>query len=348
MGESGGEGEGAGSPGPRPAAASSYLEQFRNRVTGEKKEWVEARCAGCRSRFCPHCCLPLGIKLKKRLRPELAKFTGLMMLTFTIDPELFASPREAFEYVKENRCISVTMQRLDRWGLLHSRRYVVVIEWQENGWPHWHVLVDASHIPFDRLCEAWNRNYPRWQERVALGRPGFGSVRFTASNLDRNRAAGYVTAYLTKHPEHGYPEWVREMKVGTVRRFEPSRGFWTETEGPEDDEQDASQGEGGCNDSETAESEPEAERCRRTIAEQVASCGQSCVVLRASDALDEHTGEIVTVREFVATLRVPLAEFLRTIPADATSPRGTVALFLDVPRLISTARTWAGYLAGET
>ena len=67
-------------------------------------------------------------------------------------------------------------------------------------------------------------------------------------------------------------------------------------------------------------------------------------MLRACEAIDERTGELATVREFVATLRVPLSEFLRACPADATNPRGTVGFFLDVAGMIGTARRWAGYL----
>jgi hypothetical protein len=342
IGGGGGEGGCKRSEPPRPA---SYLEQFGKRVTGEKREWVEAQACGCRSRFCPHCCLALGIKLKQRLRPELAKFTGLMMLTFTIDPELFTSPREAYEYIRRHRCISVTMQRLDRWRLLHSRRYICVIEWQKNGWPHWHVLVDASHIPFAQLCEAWNRNHPLWKERVAMGRPGLGSVKFSAPKLERDRAAGYVTAYLTKHPEHGYPEWIGDMPVGSVRRFEASRGFWSKSEDladePSDErDEDVEDDDDDCDDA----AEGEDKQDRRTVAEQLASCGMSCVVLHVREVVDEQTGELVTVRDFVALLRVPLSEFLTLVPPDAVSPRRTVALYLDVGWAVRSARRWVAGL----
>src|SRR4051812_203915 len=96
----GGPGGPAGAPGP--AAPTSYLEQDRNTVMnteqGIKKgqEWAEVRCVGCRSWFCPHCCVSKGIGLKDRLRRELATFSGLMMLTFTVDPQLFDGPRAAY------------------------------------------------------------------------------------------------------------------------------------------------------------------------------------------------------------------------------------------------------------
>src|SRR6185503_3448329 len=134
-----------------------------------EKECFEVRSVGCRSWFCPHCCLALGLALKRRLSRELTRFRGLMMLTFTVDPELFESPQAAYEYVTTKRCVAVAVQRLDRWDLLHSRDFFAVVEWQGNGWPHWHVLINASHVPFEQLGEAWNRNWRGWRARVDLG-----------------------------------------------------------------------------------------------------------------------------------------------------------------------------------
>jgi len=349
-GEAGGEGRGTRVCGSGPAAGHGpYLDQERNPVTEKKEkkirdvvaERVEVRSCGCRSRFCPRCCLPLGIQLKRKLKAELKRFTGLMMLTFTIDPELFPTPAAAFEYVTKKRCIAVAIQRLFRWRCLHSREYVVVIEWQENGWPHWHVLADASHVPFERLCEAWNRNWPAWEERVALGRPGFGSVRFSASRLEnRERAAGYVTAYLTKHPEHGYPDWVLDSPVRTVHRFQTSRGFWKDA-GDEEEEQDQEPGEEADAGEGRAPAEEPEERERRTIREQVADCGSRSVVLRARDVANAETGEVETLYEYLGSMSLELPEVLQlaSVKPDAVNVRGTVAVFNDVPLALREFRS---------
>src|SRR5688572_24272087 len=67
-------GEGVGGSAARPAA-SSYLEQDGNTVTEAScGECFEVRSVGCRSWFCPHCCLPLGLALKRRLSRELRRF----------------------------------------------------------------------------------------------------------------------------------------------------------------------------------------------------------------------------------------------------------------------------------
>src|SRR5688572_8184738 len=148
-GGNGGPGAGGGkrSAPPRPAA-SSYLESVGKHCDREEsRESYELARVGCRSWFCPHCCTGKGLKLRERLIPILETFTGLMMWTFTVDPTLFASPGDAFDYVRAKRCISNVMRQLRRRGFLHSARYFVVIEWQGNGMPHWHLLADASFIP---------------------------------------------------------------------------------------------------------------------------------------------------------------------------------------------------------
>ncbi len=76
-----------------------------------------------------------------------------MMLTFTVDPQFFASPEEAFKWVTENRAIALVMKAIA--SFLSSPGWFSVIEWQENGWPHWHVLCDAANIPIQKIRDAW-------------------------------------------------------------------------------------------------------------------------------------------------------------------------------------------------
>lgn len=358
----GGEHRPAGREAGRSAAAgrraSDYLEQSSNAVT--ETDWYEAKKKGCKSWFCKECCLAKGIKLKSQLKERLRDFKGLMMLTFTIDQQLFAGPQEAFDYVAAKRCIGVTMQRLHRAGHLHSRRYFCVIEWQKNGWPHWHILVDASRIPFGDLCEAWNRNWMGWQERVKLGRPGFGSVRFSVPRFpDADKAAGYVAAYLTKVPDYGFPEWVLDRPQRSIRRYYASKGFWGQAransepeckpEAADAIEEDAcpvckavgpgfsdyceecgwsvldEQAVGDVPDGPFVVEPPP----RKSIRECMRECGRDCVVLRCREAVNEQTGELVIVREFIHNLEISLAEVLKLCPADQVNERGTRAVYRD-------------------
>jgi hypothetical protein len=237
--------------------------------------------------------------------PILETFTGLLMWTFTVDPTLFESPEAAFNYVRDHRCISNVMRELKRRRLVHSGRYFVVVEWQmgkedEKGteMAHWHLLADASFIPFQTVCDLWNRYRPPAAGPVEGNRPGFGSVRFSAPEFESAlHAARYACKYMIKHPEKGYPAWV--MDRGDVHRYSTSRGFWGNPPRSQEPEiEDRSEV-----DIEPDEIEPEN---RTTIRERLAKCGKESVLVKVSQCIDEATGEAIERRDFVCRLDAPL------------------------------------------
>ncbi|MHB1157662.1 MAG: hypothetical protein ACYC26_12610 [Phycisphaerales bacterium] len=94
-----------------------------------------------------------------------------------------------------------------------------MLEFQQktgSGWPHWHILVDRSDAPgkkinLDRAWELWR---DKW---------GLGGLQLQAGREfdDPRHAIFYVTKYLIKQPEKGYPIWVLESKK-TIRFFQGS------------------------------------------------------------------------------------------------------------------------------
>jgi hypothetical protein len=318
-------GEGCRAAAPRRGGCpSSYLEISGKDCDGEKgglqptiEEWrvaadevfcpgqkvtvleapkYEIASCGCRSWFCPHCCTGRGLALRERLIPILHTFTGLLMWTFTIDPTLFSSPTAAYEYVKSKRCISNVMRRLRQRGYLHTDRYIVIVEWQKKTeMPHFHVLADASFIPFDEVCELWNRYRPADAGPVEGERPGFGSVRFSAPRfVSPKHAASYACKYLIKHPTEGYPAWVLDSS-GEVHRYSTSRGFWGDSarQSRAVDDADASVDE---------------EVSTRTIRERLDRCGERSVALRIVQDVDLATGEVFTKRQFLGILEMPIVD----------------------------------------
>jgi len=280
----------------RPAAACSpYLESTGKDCDGRKIRGAvnyEVCACGCRSWFCKHCCRGRGLALRGRLLPVLGTFTGLQMWTLTIDPELFSSPQAAFEYVREKRSVANLVRRLYQRGYLHSKRYFCVLEWQKNTeMIHFHVLLDASFIEFDAVCELWNRNRPPLAGPVRGVRPGFGSVRFTNQRFaDHRHACNYACKYLIKFPEHGYPDWVMDFR-GEIHRFYASRGFWGHS-GSQDDDRTA----GG-------DVEPDVTDEPTAIRQRVSKCGLTSVLIRRIEYIDVATREVTVEREFVG--RIP-------------------------------------------
>ncbi|WP_013630137.1 rolling circle replication-associated protein [Rubinisphaera brasiliensis] len=278
----------------RPQAVDSYLEIKGNVVDGGVCGFANsyyALASTCRSWFCEKCCLGLGLQRRALLYDVLKTFGACQMWTLTIDPLLFASPLESFLYVRKRRSISELVRALKKGGHLLSRRYFYVVEWQKNTeMPHWHLLVDARHIPFDDVCEIWNRNRPKYLPPPCGDRPAFGSVRYSAPKFSNAmHAANYATKYLIKHPEHGYPPWVRDFN-GRIQRFGTSRGFWPKSDMPAKESQ---RYEPTDADRMIASHRPECE-CRicrgevknkpkrrktKTVGERVGKCGEDAVVM---------------------------------------------------------------------
>lgn len=283
---------GAEAPGGRPDAGgrepASCLEVIGNTVPPgirlEDRGFRVKSCV-CRSRFCPCCCGWLGRDLRGRLVEVLGTYQGVYTLTLTVDPENFPDdPEGAFRYVLKRRCIAKLVEQLHKLGHLHSRRYFVVVEWQRNGYPHWHVVLDATFIPFVVITATWDRFRPSWLGPPVGRRPPMGSSRFTkkfAGGADAGlHAARYVAKYLTKHPADGYPDWVLGADY-RIRRYSTSRGFWGAAGEPEPAVED-DEGEEG-----------ERERVPQTIRQRVESCQQFCNVFRVVAFVHPVTGEEV-------------------------------------------------------
>ena len=275
------------------AAEPSYLlEYVTNSVTlptNEDGARFEVSKCRCDCWFCPECCEVMGFTLRKRLIPLLKTFKGLMMVTLTIDPKLFPDPHSAFLYAMDRRCISRTTQDLDRWGYLHTRRYFYVLEWQKKTeMVHFHILYDASYIPFDKLLESWDKHRPKEAGPVEDNRPAFGTVLFSAPKFaDHVHAARYATKYLIKSPDHGYPAWVMGMgSERRIRRYSTSRGFWNTP-------------------SKSNKGPPLHTRKRKlkTYAERIGKCGDSLHVFEITETINKDTGEIKNDRLWLGQIK---------------------------------------------
>jgi len=324
------------------AVAPYYLEP-KGKCCGQPETKVtrrlEAKPHRCTSRFCPDCCLPLGLKLKAKLLPILETFKGLQMWTLTIDPTLFADPESAFAHVQKRRAIGELIRALDKMGVLHSRRYFCVVEWQkETKMPHYHILLDASFIPFALVCSIWNRNRPNHLPPPELNpatgkaRPGFGSVRFTETKhkfATATHAANYACKYLIKHPQEGYPDWVLNSSR-KIQRCWPSKGFWGSSQ-PKGDQRSAAEVEfhdmhdakacEECKQGRCCCKPPEpSKRKRRTIRERLNDCGQGTLIMEVTEFVTPD-GEATTLWRYVDQIPMPFDDVLHRLGLEAGQRR---------------------------
>jgi hypothetical protein len=287
---------GAAGEAGRRGGPSNCLEFLGNTVSPplEEDRGYRVKSCACRSRFCPGCCGWLGRDLREKLIKVLSTFQSVYMLTETVDPSNFPDdPESAFRYVTQRRCIARLVDRLYKLGHLHSRRYFVVVEWQGNGYPHWHILLDASFVPFSAITGVWDSFRPPWLGPAVGQRPPMGSSRFTKTWEGDDagvRAGRYAAKYLTKHPADGYPQWVMQARY-RIRRYSTSRGFWGDIGEPgrvaaEEEGADAEEGKGR-------------QLVDQTIAQRVASCQQLCNIFRVAASVDPHTGELVERESWV-------------------------------------------------
>ena len=171
--------------------------------------WLAAPGIGVLSAFCPaswhH---PVGIKkVLRRITPFLPDVSGMLFVTFTFDRRYFSGPASAHDIGRP--FIRKVMEALRR-GVEHDGKrfeiavpYCVKVEFHEDDWAHYHLIVLTSrYIPGKLFTELW----------------GFGRCNVKRIN---NQRFQYLLKYVTKNGE--YPDWVQSRH--RLRVFQPSHGF---------------------------------------------------------------------------------------------------------------------------
>lgn len=272
------------------AASLSSLECLSSTVRGSGHP-DELHIVGnrCRSWFCPRCAGVQGPRLRAKLIDVVEGWRSPMMLTLTVDPQFFDSPEAALKWVNEQRAIARVMKWLG--DFLCSPHWFCVVEWHQNGWPHWHVLCDSDRIPIDKLRQAWGRFVPSQLRHLIRKKiASLGIVEFSNGGGFKNgkHAALYASKYLTKYPEHGFPNWVMQVTY-RVRRYSTSRGFW-----------------GTISERNKRPKRMRWVRRSRSHQQRMNGCCRSCIVYRCEgEQVDLGTGEVRPVRKFFKRVRFP-------------------------------------------
>lgn len=289
---------------------------------------IRLRPCGCRKWFCVYCAPKMVWALRRKLTERLGLFRRVYGITLTLDGTLFDSPEAAYRYVRESRCLALLVKELHARGHLHTRAYFWVIEFQEDTkQAHWHLLVDASFIPFGEIVEIWSTFRPKsasaMPERVTAENykglpPAFGSVRFTLQKSTPTTAAKYATKYLVKVPSYGFPDWVLDF-VGRIPRHGGSKGFLTTDLEPADNSRSNSRAKPEASATvhdedcfcEVCRGEEAARKPRRefsTLRERIAQCKSSSTFVRVPSFFDENMQVVDGKPAFMGKLEVPFAD----------------------------------------
>jgi hypothetical protein len=268
-----------------------------------------------------------ALQLRDALKVELESFASPFFTTLTINQDRFSSPEEALEWIQTNGTISEFVRSVRRRGHLLDGRYFVCLEFQENGWPHWHLVFDAARIPFDDLVDAWTgagwagrKGVERWGPRPRYQgkgqKPAFGGVRFRQQGRSELGAiCHYLTKYLTKIPDLITLQWVRDRT--SVRRWSTSRDFWRHARPPRGGQkvtEFSKLRDKYFDPDENWEEDDEflrkIGRSKKTIGERLDSCGSCSVVLEEVriDRVVDGSPAPYTSWRYVGMIKAPVWE----------------------------------------
>lgn len=271
------------------AAKPLSLEPNPSNPTAEVGSPTLRICSkGCNRATCPRCRLAYGLRKKREALDAIAKIRKiennkgvLWMWTLTTDKtNTYESPQAAHEDICKNERIRKLAKRMG-W-----KYWSWVLEWHEDGWPHWHVMV----------YEPTRRSVMKWEVQEVWGH----IVEYTRSDKYRGvwgdkvaRLAHYLTAYLTKPAKSKTPDWILDSKK-RIRLSSSSRA-WTaalkceEATGEGDVEESPLDGDHGSEE-------------RLTHREAITRCGGTTLVLK--EYVNPLTGEICT--EYVGRAEIPI------------------------------------------
>ncbi len=260
----------------------------------------------CRVRCCVVCGRRDGWTARQRLYEHVAagRFSAPDLLTLTVDRSRFATPEAAHKFVNAEKYVSRLMR------LLGVKWWAWVLEFQTktgDGWPHWHVLIDKSALPgrFLDLKRAWKF----WRDKWGVGGLQLAGDR---KGMTPKHAVNYITKYMLKPPEGGYPSWV--LHSSHLKFIGSSMAVGALTTDPKDTSPDP-------------DDDPEPRGPTSPLIDRMAACGQSSVLF--AERVDPDTGEV----RLQHVGRVPMSpEDLANHSAAGILPVRVVAEQVDVTR----------------
>lgn len=279
-------------------------EKKREEVKEDKrkknnKAFIKAVSCTCKSFMCEQCRAVKGINIRNALLEKSGTFKIPRLYTITVNRAWFPSPKKAFEYVMDEKFIARLLTKE-----LKVRRWVWVLEFQEengDGWPHWHILIDISDLPgmwYNRILKKASRKEPEnkkgWRyiphffdlnrvhrllRKWKIGEQCKLSLK-KRKFMSPAHAINYITKYLIKMPERGFPEWA--LKHSGIRFYQPSHDV----------------GSILSDGVKKPRKEPEFERKKRTIrfpVERIAECRKRIFFIQYDKTIDRH---VFTVPEW--------------------------------------------------
>jgi hypothetical protein len=199
--------------GDRQGAASSYLDQLQiNRdnppkrlrrkrycgnstVSGKREETPAGEVivgrVHCKTWACEFCGPKRARRYKRAIREQAEKLKLTRLLTLTLDPKKVQG--DPWRFINE---VFADLRVYWKRKFGEAPRYIRVLEFQKNGNPHFHLLIDRF-MPYEWIKDRW----------LAAG----GGFMVDVRAVDLHRVSHYLNKYLTKQMLLSAPLWSRRV-----------------------------------------------------------------------------------------------------------------------------------------
>jgi hypothetical protein len=185
--------------------------------------------------------------------------------------------------------------------------------------PHFHVVIEAAHLPQEIVQASWNK-HARFLSRSDTDATVLGHVWLTAGDADTVpcEASARLARYLFKVPRFALPRWVSQCER-TLHRYGASRGFWGRV-------RPRRPHKGSHRTSKSATPKT------KTV------CGSAIEVFEEQERLDRTTGELQIQKVWIAKLDVPFDQIRHLSLTHATLPALIEAMELELGRPVRVLR----------
>lgn len=175
---------------------------------GRGKQMLTIKDVYRRSWLDPRSVRQVAAAFHSRLTKRVGK-KRMLFVTLTYDQRLFDSPLDAYRTSSEHRHIPRFIERLSKQtGIDLTGRWIRKLEFQDNSWPHYHLLIDTHrYIDQKVIEECWGHGYARCE-------------RMKPSRI------AYFCKYVSKTGT--IPAWLLGERPKSVKIVACSPGWWGE------------------------------------------------------------------------------------------------------------------------
>lgn len=211
-------GDGAALPSPfnqvqinrnKPAGRGKHCGRFSVRGQLPHSDETQFHRVNCKSWKCSYCGPRRAKRYKHAIRANAEAHRLQRFLTLTLDPKKVSG--DPIRYLNDAFAkLRIYLLRAYRV----SPQYIRILEFQKNGNPHFHILIDR-YIDLEWIRKAW----------VAVGGGFMVDIRL----VDVHRISRYLSKYLTKELLMSAP--ARSRRVTSSRNIKllekpPTKGVW--------------------------------------------------------------------------------------------------------------------------